>query len=103
MLMTDQSYFKMNIEISFSFFILIITNAANIKDNYTLEIGASEMLGVNFDEDPSNFWEHSVYADPMPTPAPKATDAQRVTGLPGVSINIKWSVRQTKLTVKKKL
>lgn len=45
--------------------------------------GVSEVLGLaNFAGDPSNLYEHSVYAEPIPTPAPKATDAQRVTGLP---------------------
>jgi hypothetical protein len=29
-----------------------------------------------------NRYEHSVYAAPIPTPAPRATDAQRVVGLP---------------------
>jgi hypothetical protein len=29
-----------------------------------------------------NKYEHSVYAAPIPTPAPRATDAQRVVGLP---------------------
>ena len=40
---------------------------------------------ANFAGDPSNKREQSVYADPMPTPAPKATDAQRVTGLPSIT------------------
>lgn len=31
---------------------------------------------------PSNMYEQSVYADPIPTPAAKATDAHWVTGLP---------------------
>lgn len=35
-----------------------------------------------FAGDPWKIWEQSVYADPMPTPAPKATDAQRDTGDP---------------------
>lgn len=29
-----------------------------------------------------------MYADPMPNPAPKATDAQRVTGLPGLNLRL---------------
>ena len=48
--------------------------------------GVSVILGAaNFAGDPSNKREHSVYADPIPTPAPKATDAQRETGLPGMT------------------
>lgn len=53
----------------------------------TLVIGASETLAVNFPGYPPNFWEHSVYADPRPVPAPNAVDAQRVTGLPKMTIN----------------
>lgn len=37
---------------------------------------------ANFVVEPSNNELQSVYADPMPNPAPKAIDAQRVTGLP---------------------
>ena len=37
---------------------------------------------ANFAVEPSNKELQSVYADPMPNPAPKAIDAQRVTGLP---------------------
>jgi hypothetical protein len=40
---------------------------------------------ANFAGDPSNKREQSVYADPMPKPAPKATDAQRVTGVPSIT------------------
>lgn len=44
------------------------------------------LLGaVNFGGVASDKREQSVYADPMPTPAPKATDAQRVTGVPGMT------------------
>ena len=44
--------------------------------------GALEVGGTNFAVDPSKIREQSVHADPMPTPAPKAIDAQRVTGVP---------------------
>lgn len=30
----------------------------------------------------SNLWEQSEYADPIPTPAPRAIDAHLVTGEP---------------------
>ena len=43
--------------------------------------GTVETLGDHFGE-PLNMYEHSVYAAPIPTPAPSATDAQRVVGLP---------------------
>jgi hypothetical protein len=39
-------------------------------------------LGDHFGGAPLNKYEHSVYAAPIPTPAPRATDAQRVVGLP---------------------
>jgi len=39
-------------------------------------------LGDHFGGAPLNKYEHSVYAAPIPTPAPWATDAQRVVGLP---------------------
>lgn len=49
------------------------------------ETGEFKILGgADLAGNPPNFWEHSVYADPIPIPAPKATDAQRVTGLPGM-------------------
>lgn len=49
------------------------------------------LLGaVNFGGVPSNKREQSEYADPMPTPAPKATDAQRVTGVPGMTNHNTW-------------
>lgn len=51
----------------------------------TLVTGVSVTLGEVW-LDPSNFWEQSEYADPIPTPAPKAIDAQRVTGEPGNKI-----------------
>lgn len=54
----------------------------------TFEIESTEAVGVNFAGATSNFWEHSVYADPSPIPAPKATDAQRVTGLPATILNV---------------
>lgn len=47
------------------------------------------MSGVNLGEDPSKDWEHSEYAEPIPTPAPKATDAQRVAGLPDAPIIVR--------------
>jgi hypothetical protein len=39
-------------------------------------------LGDHFGGAPLNNYEHLVYAAPIPTPAPRATDAQRVVGLP---------------------
>lgn len=60
--------------------------------------GTVETLGgVHFGVDPSNMLEHSVYAVPMPTPAPKATDAHRVTGLPGM-INQKHQYTNSMMT-----
>lgn len=53
----------------------------------TLVIGVSEILAVDFPGYPPNFWEHSVYADPRPAPAPNAVDAHRVTGLPMIIMN----------------
>lgn len=44
--------------------------------------GTVETLGDHFGGAPLNKYEHSVYAAPIPTPAPSATDAQRVVGLP---------------------
>jgi len=38
--------------------------------------------GLKFAVGLPNNREQSEYADPRPTPAPKATDDQRVTGLP---------------------
>lgn len=50
---------------------------------------SDEILGeANLAGEPSKKWEQSVYADPMPNPAPKATDAQRVTGLPGLNLRL---------------
>lgn len=54
----------------------------------TLTWGVWEILVVNLGGDPSSLREHSEYAEPIPSPAPKATDAQRVAGLPNTSINI---------------
>jgi len=42
----------------------------------------SSPLGDHFGGAPLNKYEHSVYAAPIPTPAPRATEAQRVVGLP---------------------
>lgn len=54
-----------------------------LEEISTWGAGVSIILGAaNFAGDPSNKREHSVYADPMPNPAPKATEAQRLTGLP---------------------
>lgn len=51
--------------------------------NFTCEGWASVIFGdVNLAVEPWNKELQSVYADPMPNPAPKAIDAQRVTGLP---------------------
>lgn len=47
----------------------------------------ADILEVSLGEDSSNLREHSEYAEPIPTPAPKATDAQRVAGLPITTIN----------------
>ena len=50
----------------------------------TWETGESETVGgLKFAVGLPNNREQSEYADPRPTPAPKATDDQRVTGLPG--------------------
>lgn len=50
---------------------------------------SDEILGeAKLEGEPSKKWEQSVYADPMPNPAPKATDAQRVTGLPGLNLRL---------------
>lgn len=50
---------------------------------------SDEILGeANLEGEPSKKWEQSVYADPMPNPAPKATDAQRVTGLPSLNLRL---------------
>lgn len=46
-----------------------------------------DILEDTLGEDPSNLREHSEYAEPNPTPAPKAKDAQRVAGLPVTTIN----------------
>nr|ACN28529.1 unknown [Zea mays] len=43
--------------------------------------GIVDTLGDQFGGPPLNKYEHSVYAAPIPTPAPRVTDAQRVVGL----------------------
>lgn len=61
--------------------------------------GASSSFGgANFGEYPPKRQEQSVYADPIAIPAPKATDAHRVTGLPdrtNQSYELKEGLRKT--------
>ena len=45
-------------------------------------MGATKAAEVEDDDDASKAREQSVYADPIPSPAPNAIDAHLVTGLP---------------------
>lgn len=45
-------------------------------------MGATKAAEVEDDDDASKAREQSVYADPIPRPAPNAIDAHLVTGLP---------------------
>lgn len=45
-------------------------------------MGATKAAEAEEDDDASKAREQSVYADPIPSPAPNAIDAHLVTGLP---------------------